>query len=56
MNTPCPFCGAYSPRSCEIEGVEDGCPWDDMLNEPDPDYLRNLRDERKQIEKDRHDD
>lgn len=53
MSTPCPFCGAYSVRSCEIEGIEDGCPWDDLNNEPDldPDYLREIRDENKRLEK-----
>lgn len=51
MSTPCPFCGAYSVRSCEIEGIDDGCPWDDMLNEPDPDWLREERDERRRIER-----
>lgn len=52
--TVCPFCGAYSVRSCEFEGGEDGCPWDDLNNEPDldPDYLREIRDENKRLQKD----
>ncbi len=51
--TICPFCGAYSVRSCEFEGDEEGCPWDDLNNEPDldPDYLREIRDENKRLEK-----
>jgi len=40
----CPFCGAYSPRQCELEEETGGCcPWEE--SEPDPDYLRDLRDE-----------
>ncbi len=52
--TVCPFCGAYSVRSCEFEGGEEGCPWDDLNNEPDldPDYLREIRDENKRLQKD----
>lgn len=27
----CPFCGAYSPRQCELEDETDGvCPWEEM--------------------------
>lgn len=52
METPCPFCGAYTPRSCEFEGdEEEGCPWEVIRDEPDPDYLRELRDEKKQVDK-----
>lgn len=31
----CPFCGAYSPRKCEIEQEDNGigCPWLDLLEE-----------------------
>lgn len=50
MSELCPFCGAYSPRSCEIEDEIDGaeCPWADQLaDEPDPDILRDDRDERR---------
>ena len=40
----CPFCGAYSPRQCELEEETEGnCPWE--MSEPDPDHLRDLRDE-----------
>ncbi len=43
----CPFCGAYSPRQCELEEEAGGiCPWEESQPEPDPDYLRDLRDER----------
>lgn len=42
----CPFCGAYSPRQCELSEETDGvCPWEESQDEPDPDYLRDLRDE-----------
>lgn len=40
----CPFCGAYSPRQCELEEETGGnCPWE--MSEPDPDDLRDLRNE-----------
>ena len=31
----CPFCGAYSPKKCEIEQEDNGigCPWLDLLEE-----------------------
>ncbi len=47
----CPWCGAYSPRSCEIEDEISGasCPWED--SELDPDLLRDDRDERRRMEK-----
>lgn len=42
----CPFCGAYSTRSCELEEEMDGaCPWEEMEDEGDPDYYRDLREE-----------
>lgn len=42
----CPFCGAYSPRQCELEEETDGnCPWE--MSEPDPDDLRDQRMERE---------
>lgn len=50
----CPFCGAYSPRACEIEDEDAGieCPWLDVMDdEPDPDLLRDDRDERRRLEK-----
>lgn len=41
----CPFCGAYSTRSCELLEETGGCcPWEE--SEPDPDELRDLRDDR----------
>lgn len=40
----CPFCGAYSTRSCELEEETDGvCPWEEMEDEGDPDYLRDRK-------------
>lgn len=45
---PCPFCGAYSTRSCELEEETGCCPWEE--SEPDPDALREARDERKALE------
>jgi len=52
-DTLCPFCGAYSPRSCELEEETGGeCPWLEILeDEPDPDILRDDRDERRRLEK-----
>lgn len=45
--TLCPFCGAYSARSCELREEMDGsCAWEEADDEPDPDYLRDLRDDR----------
>lgn len=40
----CPFCGAYSTRSCELEEEMGVCPWEE--SEPDPDALRDLREDR----------
>jgi hypothetical protein len=43
----CPFCGAYSTNSCELEDETDGvCAWDEAEEGPDPDYLRDLRNDR----------
>lgn len=56
----CPFCGAYSTRSCELEeelaGAE--CPWEALIaDEPDPDFLRGTRDDMRRIfGDDRHED
>ena len=38
----CPWCGAYSRRSCEMEEDMGFCPWDEP--EPDPDILRAMWD------------
>ena len=44
----CPFCGAYSTRSCELDDETGGsCPWEEIQDEPDPDYLRDLRADRE---------
>lgn len=40
----CPFCGAYSTSQCEYEDDTEVCPWD--ANQPDPDHMRDIRDER----------
>lgn len=40
----CPWCGAYSSRSCELEEELGSCPWED--SEPDPDILRDDAHER----------
>lgn len=47
MGNICQFCGAYSRRSCEMEGEFGICPLDDA----DPDWLREDRDERRQLER-----
>jgi len=53
--TVCPYCGAYSRRSCEWEEMTDTpratapCNFDEW--DRDPDRLREDRDERKQLEK-----
>ena len=46
----CPFCGAWSRRSCEMEDEMGECPWDEE-SEPDPDYLREDRDEKQRAER-----
>jgi len=43
----CPWCGAYSSRSCELEEEMGSCPWED--SEPDPDLLREDAHERERI-------
>jgi hypothetical protein len=46
----CPFCGAYSPRQCELLEETGGfCPWED--GEPDPDILRDDAHERERLRK-----
>lgn len=48
----CPWCGAYSTRSCEIEDEGGFCPWEESRDEsPDPDRLREDRDERLRLAK-----
>lgn len=50
MNTLCPFCGAHSPKQCELEEETGGaCPWED--SEPDPDILRENAQERERADK-----
>ena len=50
----CPFCGAYSPRSCDLSEDAGVCAWEE--SEPDPDILREDRAERRRIEKESADD
>ena len=45
----CPWCGAYSSRSCELEEEMGSCPWED--SEPDPDVLREDAHERRRLAK-----
>lgn len=50
-DTLCPFCGAYSPRHCELEEETMGvCPWEE--SQPDPDDLRDIRDEDRRMDRD----
>lgn len=44
---PCPWCGAHSSRSCEMEEEMGSCPWED--SEPDPDILRDDAHERERL-------
>lgn len=47
--TLCPWCGAYSKRSCEMRDEMDGvCPWEE--SEPDPDDLMEQRREDRELE------
>lgn len=51
----CPFCGAHSPRQCELEEETGGsCPWED--SQPDPDDLRDQRIENERMARDYPDD
>jgi hypothetical protein len=46
----CPFCGAYSPRQCELEEESGGiCPWEEE-SEPDPDDLMEQRREAREMQ------
>ena len=52
----CPWCGAYSTRSRELEEEMGVCAWQEQQDaEPDPDRLREDRDERRRMEKEDHD-
>jgi len=46
----CPWCGAHSPRQCELEDEIGSCPWED--SEPDPDFLREDWLERRALQED----
>lgn len=43
----CEFCGAYTPRQCELREEMGVCPWEE--SEPDPDIQREDRDERRRL-------
>lgn len=45
----CPWCGAYSSRSCELEEEMGSCPWED--SELDPDLLRDDAQEPRRLAK-----
>lgn len=55
--TLCPYCGAYSRRSCEYEEMTGmprscaPCEEDDDWDAPDPDMAREDRDERRALQK-----
>jgi len=38
MSSPCPFCGAYYRKTCEMEELMGYCAWD----EPSQDYLPDV--------------
>ncbi|AMX93759.1 hypothetical protein A4R28_11905 [Mesorhizobium ciceri] len=45
----CPWCGAYSPRQCDLEEETGGvCPWEE--SEPDPDDIMEARREDREFE------
>jgi len=46
----CPFCGAHSPNRCELAEDTGVCPWEE--SEPDPDDLRDQRDEDRRMARD----
>lgn len=50
MNKLCEFCGAYSPKTCEMEDDFGYCSWIEAgwEDETDPDRLREDRDERQE--------
>jgi len=49
---PCEICGAYNRRNCEMEEETGGiCPWEE--SQPDPDILREDRDERERLDRER---
>lgn len=44
----CPFCGAWSRSSCEMEEETGVCPWEE--SEPNPDALMEQRREDREFE------
>ncbi len=57
MSDICRWCGSYSTRNCEWEEKTGNmpesapCEFEDPFD-PDPDYLREDRDERRRLERD----
>ena len=45
----CPWCGAYSRRSCEMEEEMGMCPWE--KSEPDSDRLREDAEDRRCLDR-----
>ena len=53
-DTLCPWCGAYSPRQCDLEEETGGaCPWVESgdYEQPDPDRLREDKQERDRLDR-----
>ena len=53
--TMCQFCGAYSPRQCELREEAGCCPWEEAAEGDDwmdPDRMREDRDERERLQRD----
>lgn len=50
--TTCPHCGSDSRRACDLEDDLGMCPFEEMggWDEPDPDRLREDRDERRRAD------
>lgn len=38
----CPFCGAYSPRQCELIEDAGSCPWDEAEDQDAPTYQHKI--------------
>lgn len=50
----CPFCGAYDTQPCEMDKEKGTCLWEESI--PDPDDLRDQRDEDRRMARDYPDD
>lgn len=38
----CPFCGAYSPRQCELIEDAGACPWEEVEDGDAPTYYQKI--------------